>query len=411
MLRGRHIIVGISGGIAAYKIPELIRLLAREGAEVRVTTTPNALRFVTETTLRTLSGHPVYSDVFAAVNEHSTEHISLPVWADMMLVAPATANLLAKMAQGIADDALTTTFAACAARKPVVIAPAMNDRMYAAPATQNALRILAAQGLHVLDCDDGLLACGTEGKGRMQETDSLFEACRTALTPQTLSGRKVLVTAGPTVEPIDPVRFVSNYSSGKMGYAIAQECLRRGADVILVSGPTAQRITRFTSFGQDGRSRLTLVPVGSAAQMHEAATRYWTEADIAILSAAVADFTPGQAADEKIKKQPGQTRFVLPMTLTRDIAAALGETKKPHQRLIGFALETENAEQNARKKLADKNLDLIVLNSLRDPGAGFGCDTNKVTLITPGTKKDLPLLSKQEAASRIIDAIEANFLS
>ena len=409
-MQGKHVIVGISGGIAAYKIPELIRLLVKEGADVRVTTTPNALHFVTETTLRTLSGHPVYSDVFAAVNEHSTEHISLPVWADMMLIAPATANVLAKMAGGIADDALTTTYAACAARKPVVIAPAMNDCMYAAPATQNALRTLAAQGLHVLDCAEGFLACGTDGKGRMQETDSLIEACRTALTPQTLSGKKVLITAGPTVEPIDPVRYVSNYSSGKMGFAIAQDCLRRGADVTLVAGPTLQHITCYTPYG-DRSNTLTLVSVGSAAQMYEAAMQHWSGVDIAILSAAVADFTPEQTAAEKIKKQPGQTAFVLPMTLTHDIAAELGRTKKPHQRLVGFALETENASQNAHKKLADKNLDLIVLNSLRDAGAGFGCDTNKVTLITPDTQKDLPLLSKQEVASRIIDAIEANFLS
>ena len=328
----------------------------------------------------------------------------------MMLIAPATANVLAKMEGGIADDALTTTYAACAARKPVVIAPAMNDCMYAAPATQNALRTLAAQGLHVLDCAEGFLACGTDGKGRMQETDSLIEACRTALTPQTLSGKKVLITAGPTVEPIDPVRYVSNYSSGKMGYAIAQDCLRRGADVTLVAGPTSQHITCYTPYG-DRRNALTLVPVGSAAQMYEAAMQHWSGADIAILSAAVADFTPEQTAAEKIKKQPGQTAFVLPMTLTHDIAAELGRTKKPHQRLVGFALETENASQNAHKKLADKNLDLIVLNSLRDAGAGFGCDTNKVTLITPDTQKDLPLLSKQEVASRIIDAIEANFLS
>ena len=217
MLKGKHIVVGISGGIAAYKIPELIRLLVKEGAEVRVTTTRNALQFVTETTLRTLSGHPVYSDVFAAVNEHSTEHISLPEWADLMLIAPATANVLGKMANGIADDALTTTFAACVARKPIVVAPAMNDRMYAAPATQAAFSALVSQGVFLLDCADGFLACGTEGKGRMQEIDALSEACRTALTPQTLVGKRVMITAGPTRESIDPVRFVSNYSSGKMG--------------------------------------------------------------------------------------------------------------------------------------------------------------------------------------------------
>ena len=410
MLKGKHIVVGISGGIAAYKIPELIRLLVKEGAEVCVTVTHNALQFVTETTLRTLSGHPVYSDVFAAVNEHSTEHISLPKWADVMIVAPATANVLGKMARGIADDALTTTYAACVARKPVVVAPAMNDRMYAAPATQAAFRALASQGVFLLDCADGFLACGTEGKGRMQEIDALCEACRMALTPQTLAGQRVMITAGPTRESIDPVRFVSNYSSGKMGYAIAQECLRRGADVTLIAGPTEQHITRIALCGEIKRNLFTLIPVESAEQMYEAASGRWTDVDIAILSAAVADFTPEQTAAEKIKKQPSQTRYMLPMTVTTDIAAALGKTKR-NQCLIGFALETENAEQNAIKKLRSKNLDLIVLNSLRDSGAGFGCDTNKVTLITADTKKYLPLLSKQEVAARIIDAIESNLLS
>ncbi len=411
MLKGKHIVVGISGGIAAYKIPELIRLLVKEGAEVRVTATRNALQFVTETTLRTLSGHPVYSEVFTAVNEHSTEHISLPEWADLMLIAPATANVLGKMAGGIADDALTTTFVACVACKPVVVAPAMNDRMYAAPAIQAAFRTLVSQGVFLLDCADGFLACGTEGKGRMQEIDALCEACRTTLTPQTLVGKKVLITAGPTREPIDPVRFVSNYSSGKMGYAIARECLRRGADVTLVAGPTEQHITQFIPFASVRQNELEVLPVESAEQMYRGASESWESADIAILSAAVADFTPEYAAAEKIKKQPGQTQYLLPMTVTTDIAAALGKSKKPHQRLIGFALETENAEQNALKKLRSKNLDMIVLNSLRDAGAGFGCDTNKVTLITAGAKENLPLLSKQEVASRIIDAIESEFLS
>ncbi|MCR4665010.1 MAG: bifunctional phosphopantothenoylcysteine decarboxylase/phosphopantothenate--cysteine ligase CoaBC [Paludibacteraceae bacterium] len=411
MLKGRHIIVGISGGIAAYKIPELIRLLVKQGAEVRVTTTKNALQFVTETTLRTLSGHAVYSDVFAAVNEHSTEHISLPEWADLMLVAPATANVVGKMAYGIADDALTTTFAACVARKPVVIAPAMNDKMYSNPTTQEALHSLVSKGVYVLDCADGFLACGTNGKGRMQESESIIEACITALTPQTLEGKQVLITAGPTREKIDPVRFVSNYSSGKMGYAIAQECLRRGANVTLIAGPTSQHISSFLSFGEDNINSLTLITVESAAQMAQAAAEHWSKADIGVLSAAVADFTPVQVAREKLKKHPGQTEFVLPMTLTTDIAAALGSTKTERQLLVGFALETENALENAYSKFRNKNLDLIVLNSLRDEGAGFGVDTNKVTLITEKSKTNLPLLSKQEVAVSIIDSIESDFLS
>ena len=327
-----------------------------------------------------------------------------------MVVAPATANVLGKMASGIADDALTTTYAACVSLKPVVIAPAMNDKMYENSATRDAFHVLATQGVFLLDCAEGFLACGTEGKGRMQESDALCEACRMALTPQTLAGQRVMITAGPTRESIDPVRFVSNYSSGKMGYAIAQECLRRGADVTLIAGPTEQHVTRIALYSEIKRNLFTLIPVESAEQMYEAASNRWTDADIAILSAAVADFTPEQAAAEKIKKQPGQTQFMLPMTVTTDIAAALGKTKR-NQRLIGFALETENAEQNAIKKLRSKNLDLIVLNSLRDSGAGFGCDTNKVTLITADTKKYLPLLSKQEVAARIIDAIESNLLS
>lgn len=227
----KHILIGISGGIAAYKIPELIRLLRKAGADVRITTTANGLQFVTPLTLQTLSGYPVYSDVFASANPHSTEHISLPDWADLMVVAPATANVLAKMANGIADDALTTTF--CAMRKPVVIAPAMNDKMYANPATQRAIRTLAAwDNITMLDCAEGELACGTSGKGRMQEVDYIAEAIYSALTPKDLLGKRVLITAGPTQEALDPVRFLSNYSTGKMGYALAADCLRRGAEVL-----------------------------------------------------------------------------------------------------------------------------------------------------------------------------------
>ena len=447
MLKGKHIVVGISGGIAAYKIPELIRLLIKEGAEVRVTTTRNALQFVTETTLRTLSGYPVYSDVFAAVNAHATEHISLPDWADLMLIAPATANTIAKMAHGIADDALTTTYAACIARKPVVIAPAMNDKMYANPATQLSFSLLVGQGVHLLDCAAGFLACGTEGKGRMQEIETILEAVQTALTPQSLAGRHILLTAGPTRERIDPVRYVSNDSSGKMGYALARECLRRGARVTLISGPTNLSIfaVPFLTRKEDTSSlipnmhalsvnnQLTLIPVESAQMMYDAAKKVFLDdsdggiyrPDATILSAAVADFTPAEPANQKRKKQPGQTEMQLRMVLTPDIAATLGKQKglikssateqnggigQP-QRLIGFALETENEEQNAYRKLESKNLDMIVLNSLRDEGAGFGVDTNKVTLITRAAKENLPLLSKQEVASRIVDAIESNFFS
>ena len=406
MLQGKHIVVGISGGIAAYKIPELIRRLVKAGAEVKVTCSCHALEFVTETTLRTVSGNAVYSDVFAAVNAHSTEHISLPEWADMMLVAPATANVLGKMASGIADDALTTTFAATVARKTVVVAPAMNDKMYSNAATQNAIQHLAGMdGVRVIDCAEGFLACGTTGKGRMQDIEVLVEAVEAALSEQTLKGRHILVTAGPTREAIDPVRYVSNYSSGKMGYALAHECARRGAEVVLVSGPCHEPCINVPYFGRVFGS-IRRIAVESAHAMYEAATAAWQECDTAILSAAVADFTPAEVASEKRKKQPGQTEMQLNMVLTEDIAAALGQSKQPYQRLIGFALETEHERENALKKLTGKHMDAIVLNSLRDAGAGFGVDTNKVCMIfADGQEKDLPLMTKQEVAQCIVATI------
>ena len=400
ILQGKHILVGISGGIAAYKIPELIRQLRKAGAEVQVTTTKNALEFVTSLTLQTVSGHKVYSDVFAAINEHSTEHISLPEWADMMLIAPATANLLCKMAHGIADDALTTTFAAM--RKPVVIAPAMNTNMYDSPATQQAIHQLAQwDNITVLDAASGELACGTSGKGRMQEIDVLLAAAEYALTPKTLVGQHVLITAGPTHEAIDPVRYITNASTGKMGYALARACLKRGAQVTLVSGPSQISLRAWEAFAP-----ITILPVLSAADMCQTTLQAFDQADISILCAAVADFTPTNTAEHKIKKQPGQTSMTLEMTTTTDIAATLGQNKRSDQRLIGFALETHDEMHNAQRKLQSKNLDMIVLNSLQDAGAGFGTDTNKVTLLyADGTKKDLPLLSKQEVADYIIDQI------
>lgn len=396
----KHILIGISGGIAAYKIPELIRTFIKQGAQVRVTTTQNALQFVTELTLQTLTNARVYSDVFAAINEHSTEHISLPDWADVMLIAPATANVIGKMAAGIADDALTTTFAATVARKPVIIAPAMNDKMYLNPATQQAMKTLAGfPNVTILDCAEGFLACGTEGKGRMQEIDVLEETVLAALYKKDLAGKNILITAGPTQEAIDPVRYISNHSTGKMGYALAKECTRRGATVTLVTGPCSTPLTPGTA--------ANVVRVTSAAEMAAAAKQAWSKQDIGILCAAVADFTPTKVADQKIKKQAGQTELTLSLTTTEDIAATLGTQKSEQQRLIGFALETQNEIVNAQKKLESKHFDLIVLNSLQDAGAGFGCDTNKVSLIGKSTKNDLPLMSKQEVARKIVDAIAA----
>ena len=400
ILRGKHILVGISGGIAAYKIPELIRQLRKAGAQVQVTTTNNALEFVTSLTLQTVSGHKVYSDVFAAINEHSTEHISLPDWADMMLIAPATANILSKMANGIADDALTTTFAAM--RKSVVIAPAMNTNMYESPATQEAIKKLAQwDNITMLDAASGELACGTSGKGRMQEIDVLIAAAEYALTPKTLLGKHVLITAGPTHEAIDPVRYITNASTGKMGYAIAHACLRKGATVTLITGPSHISMKAWEAFAP-----ITVLPVKSALDMHNATIKASPSADICILCAAVADFTPSSTAQQKIKKQPGQTGMTIEMTTTNDIAATLGKQKRNDQILVGFALETHDELQNAQRKLKSKNLDMIVLNSLQDKGAGFGTDTNKVTFLYPnGTIKNLPLISKEEVANEIVDSL------
>lgn len=406
MLEGKHILVGISGGIAAYKIPELIRLLRKAGAEIRVATTKNALEFVTELTLQTLSGYKVYSDVFAAINEHSTEHISLPDWADLMVVAPATANVLGKMCNGIADDALTTTF--CAMRKPVVIAPAMNDKMYLSPATQEAMQRLSGWGnITMLDCAEGELACGTSGRGRMQEPSAIVEAVYYALTEKDLCGKRVLITSGPTQEKIDPVRYISNYSTGKMGSALAQECLRRGAEVVVVTGPAQYAPTRMELFGVS--STLRIVHVGSAQEMYEACMQTFPMCNIAILCAAVADFTPEAVAPQKIKKQAGQDTLTLTLCKTHDIAASLGQQKHIDQILVGFALETHNEENNALHKMTAKGLDMIVLNSLQDTGAGFACDTNKVTIYhSDGHHIAYPLESKQQVAQDIIQCIVHN---
>ena len=400
MLKGKHILVGISGGIAAYKIPELIRLLVKAGAEVRVATTKNALEFVTELTLQTVSGSRVYSDVFAAINEHSTEHISLPDWCDAMIVAPATANVIGKMAAGIADDALTTTICSCTARKPIVVAPAMNDKMWESPATQHAIETIRKwPNISVMEPACGPLACGTEGKGRMPEVEVLQEALEYALAKKDLTGRHILITAGGTREAIDPVRFVSNYSTGKMGFALAQACARRGAEVTLVCGAVSTTLVNPLGF-------IRRIDAISAQSMYEACQAEWPKADTAILCAAVADFTPAEQADEKIKKQPGQTEMNLRMVLTPDIARSLGESKKDGQRLIGFALETHDEKKNALLKLERKRLDAIVLNSLRDKGAGFGTDTNCVTILSAdGNSVELPLQSKTEIADKIIEAV------
>lgn len=388
MLNGKHILIGITGGIAAYKIPELIRLLRKEGAEVRVTATAHALEFVTPLTLQTVSDNKVYTDMFSLHNEHTTEHISLPEWADLMIVAPCTANTLGKLANGIADDALSTAF--IATKKPVLIVPAMNCNMYGHPATQHNLQTLRTwEHIHILDCAEGDLACGTQGKGRMQEVAAILNAADSILEEKTLLGKRILITAGPTQEQIDPVRFISNYSSGKMGYALARICQKKGAEVILISGPSEQKF--------DGQTIRTT----SAEEMYKACVEEFQKADITILCAAVADFTPETKVDQKIKRE--KEDFILRLHPTHDIAATLGQQKKNNQLLIGFALETQNEIKNAQSKIERKNLDYIVLNSLRDKGAGFGTDTNKITVLSKdGGIKTFPLKSKEEVARDIV---------
>ena len=399
MLRGKKIVVGISGGIAAYKIPELIRLLKKAGAEVKVTTTNHALEFVTPLVLETLSGNKVYTDVFATGNDHTTEHISLPDWADLMIIAPATANIIGKMAAGIADDALSTTFLAM--RKPVLVAPAMNDKMLAHPAVERNLQIISNyDNCKVLPTAEGFLACGTTGKGRMVEPIAIIEAAKDVLTPKPLLGKKLLISAGPTQEKIDPVRYISNYSTGKMGIAIAEEAARRGAQVTLILGPTAIRPE------QNILHPIRVVDVSSAQEMYEAAIAHFPEQDMAILSAAVADYRVKEVADRKMKREHTE-ELTLSLVQNPDIAASLGAIKREDQKLIGFALETHNAVQHGADKLVRKNLDMIVINSLQDEGAGFGCDTNKITLLfRSGEEKTFELKSKQDVAKDILNHIE-----
>lgn len=395
MLKGKHILVGISGGIAAYKIPFLIRLFRKNGAEVKVCATANALQFVTVVTLETLSGNKVYTDVFAPHNEHSTEHISLYDWADLMIVAPATANSIGKMANGIADDALTTTFLAM--RKPVLIAPAMNSNMLAHPAvTKNIATLKSWQHVTVLDTGEGFLACGTTGSGRMAEPEDILRAADKLLEAQTFTGKRILITAGPTREAIDPVRYISNHSSGKMAYALASEFLKRGGEVTIVSGPVADEL-------KQKAKGCRIADVTSAGQMFDAATTFAANSDIIVLCAAVADFTPAEYSDIKLKRHDEMT---LPLRPTQDIAAAIGRNKTTKQLLVGFALETNNETENAQQKLKSKNLDMIVLNSLRDDGAGFGVDTNKITIISGEGEQHYPLKSKQEVACDIVDFVE-----
>jgi len=393
MLKDKHILLGITGSIAAYKAAVLCRLLKTAGAEVRVVMTPLAKQFITPLTMATLSKNPILVDFFDPENGAWNSHVALGEWADCYLIAPATANTLAKMAHGVADNLLLTTY--LSARSPVIVSPAMDRDMYAHPATQQNLDTLRRAGVHIIEPADGALASGLTGKGRMAEPAEIAAFTERLLTEKkkTLAGKRFVVTAGATIEAIDPVRYITNHSSGKMGYAVAGELAARGACVTLVTGRTALA----TPAGVTRRDVL------SAEEMYRAAAAAFDEADGAVMCAAVADYTPETCAENKIKKTDGG--LTLRLRRTKDIAAELG-SRKGRRLLVGFALETDDEEAHAREKLRSKHFDFVVLNSLRDAGAGFRGDTNKVTFVDGAGSEALPLLTKGEVAARIVDKIE-----
>lgn len=396
MLKGKHILLGITGSIAAYKAAFLIRSLVKEGAEVKVIMTDMAKRFITPLTIATLSKNPVLTEFYNPENGDWNSHVSLGIWADLYIIAPASANTIAKMATGVADNLLLTSY--LSARCPVMVAPAMDLDMYRHPSTTENLETLSKRDVLIVEPSSGELASGLDGKGRMEEPEIIVEHIKKVFnTSPTLSGKKILITAGPTREEIDPVRYITNYSSGKMGYAIAQECAERGALVTLISGPANIEISS---------PLINKIEVVSAAEMYQnTVTAYESGTDVVILSAAVADFTPVNTETKKIKR--GKENYSLELKPTKDIAAELGNQKRENTIHIGFALETDNELANANDKLHRKNLDAIVLNSLKDEGAGFGTETNKVCIIgRDGSKQDYNLKSKRQVASDIVDYIE-----
>ena len=394
MLKGKMVNLGVTGGIAAYKSAALASLLVKAGADVQVIMTEHAQEFIAPITFEALTGHRCLTDTFDRNHEYSTEHVELGKRADAVIVAPATANVIAKLAHGIADDMLTTTILAC--RCPKIIAPAMNTRMYENPVTQDNMELLRKYGMEVVEAASGRLACGDVGAGKMPEPEALFQhVLKACAFPKDMEGLKVMVTAGPTQEIIDPVRYVTNHSTGKMGYSIAKICALRGADVTLVSGKTSLEPPMF----------VTVVPVTTAKDMYEAVVSGSEETDIVIKAAAVADYRPKKVSDEKIKKSDGQ--MVLEMERTEDILGYLGAHKREGQFLCGFSMETENMLENSKAKLAKKHVDMIVANNLKVQGAGFGTDTNIVTIITKENITELELLSKDEVAKRLLDEILA----
>lgn len=394
MLKGKNILLGISGGIAAYKMADVASSLTKLGADVHVVMTENATKLITPEVFRVLTKNKVYTDVFDddPDDEVMVPHISLGTGADLILIAPATANVIGKLANGIADDMLTTTV--LPARCPIYIAPSMNVYMLENPVVQKNIEKLRALGYNIIEPATGYLACGYEGKGKLPSPELLVETVSLAVSHEKdMEGIKVLVNAGPTQESLDPVRIITNHSSGKMGYAIARQAARRGADVTLVSGP----VNLAVPLG------VNVVNVVSAADMYEEMTKYAAESDIMIMSAAVADYTPAVTAENKIKKSDGGLN--IEMVRTKDILKTLGEAKKEGQFICGFSMETENMIENSRKKLDSKNADMICANNLKVPGTGFKVDTNIITLITADEVKELPLMSKEEAADEILTKI------
>jgi phosphopantothenoylcysteine decarboxylase / phosphopantothenate---cysteine ligase len=392
MLNGRKIVLGISGGIAAYKAAELTRELVKQGVEVKVIMTKNALEFITPLTLQTLSGNPVFTEMFSLIREHDIAHISLADFADLVLIAPATANVIGKIASGLADDLLSTVV--MATKAPVLICPAMNSKMYENPIVTQNMKKMAGLGYRFVETGYGELACKTTGYGRLADLQDIIEEAASILTMKDLAGECVLVTAGPTREPFDPVRFISNYSSGKMGYAIAVKARRRGAEVILVSGPTSLPAPR----------GIELINVSSAVEMRDAVMSHLGRATIVIKSAAVADYRPAVRSDSKIKKKAGP--LSLELERNPDIIAEVGK-KKGKRIVVGFAMESENLIKYARDKMHDKNMDFIVANDLTQEGAGFQTDTNIIRIIDRnGGEVSLPIMDKMEVADRILDRVK-----
>lgn len=400
-LNGKHIVLGITGSIAAYKSAILTRLLVKKGAEVQIVITNAGKKFITPVTLSALSGKPVISEFFASDDGTWHSHVDLGLWADLMIIAPATASTLGKMANGIADNMLITTYLSMKA--PVFVAPAMDLDMFKHVTTQRNIQRLIDDGVHIIDPVSGELASHLEGKGRMEEPENIvaileeyFNSKNTTLQKDDLKGKKILITAGPTYERLDPVRFIGNFSTGKMGIALAEECASRGAEVKLVIGP----VNILASY-----KNIQTINIESAEEMYEASMNLFPQMDAAILSAAVADYRPLHKEDKKIKRNE-KGNLTVELTPNPDIAASLGKIKNPNQILVGFALETNNAEDNAKKKLDKKNLDFIVLNTLEDEGAGFGKNTNKVTIISrEGNKKSFALKPKKEVAKDIINSV------